>query len=70
MGLIMLVIAGGSASRSPRGCRSAWALVEYLILVGLAIAGLVFVLSHQPGTVRDHQGLVQPGPASAARATR
>ena len=32
------------------------ALVEYLILVGLAIAGLVFVLSHHPGSVAITKG--------------
>ena len=32
------------------------ALVEYLILVGLAIAGLMFVLSHHPGTVAITNG--------------
>src|SRR6266567_5735460 len=49
VGLIMLVIAILGiqiAARTQVGI----ALVEYLILVGLAIAGLVAVLSHQAGT--------------------
>ena len=32
------------------------AAVEYLILIGLAVAGLVFVLSHHPGTVPITKG--------------
>jgi amino acid transporter len=32
------------------------ALVEYLILIGLAVAGLVWVLGHHPGSVRISSG--------------
>ena len=59
MGLIMLVIAVVGIRITAR-VQVGMALVEYLILVGLAIAGLVFVLSHHAGLGRDHQGLVQP----------
>src|SRR6266568_1525217 len=48
MGLIMLVIAVVGIK--------IMALVEYLILVGLAIAGLVWVLSHHPGSLPFSKG--------------
>jgi amino acid transporter len=50
VGLIMLVIAVVGIKITAR-TQVAIALVEYLILVGLAIAGLVLVLSHHHGTV-------------------
>ena len=68
MGLIMLVIAVIGIKITAR-VQVGMALVEYLILVGLAIAGLVFVLSHHPGTVAI-TGAGSACPASAARATR
>jgi amino acid transporter len=55
MGLIMLVIAVIGIKITAR-VQVGMALVEYLILVGLAIAGLVFVLSHHPGTVAITRG--------------
>ena len=55
MGLIMLVIAVVGIRITAR-VQVGMALVEYLILVGLAIAGLVFVLSHHPGSVAITKG--------------
>src|SRR5215472_2713079 len=49
MGLIMLVIAVVGIKITAR-VQVSMAAVEYLILVGLAIAGLVWVLSHHPGS--------------------
>lgn len=48
--LIMLVIAMVGIKITAR-IQVGMALVEYLILVGLAIAGLVWVLGHHPGSV-------------------
>ena len=50
MGLIMLVIAVVGIRITAR-VQVGMALVEYLILIGLAIAGLVYVLGHHAGTV-------------------
>ena len=50
MGVIMLVIAVIGIKITAR-VQVGMALVEYLILVGLAIAGLVWVLGHHPGSV-------------------
>src|SRR6266568_7823263 len=50
MGLIMLVIAVVGIKITAR-VQVSMALVEYLILIGLAIAGLVWVLSHHAGSV-------------------
>jgi amino acid transporter len=55
MGLIMLVIAVIGIRITAR-VQVSMALVEYLILIGLAIAGLAFVLSHHPGTVPITRG--------------
>jgi amino acid transporter len=50
VGLIMLVIAVIGIKITAR-VQVSMAVVEYLILIGLAIAGLVFVLGHHPGSV-------------------
>jgi amino acid transporter len=55
MGLIMLVIAVVGIRLTAR-VQVSMAGVEYLILIGMAIAGLVFVLSHHPGTVPITKG--------------
>jgi amino acid transporter len=55
MGLIMLVIAVIGIKITAR-VQVSVALVEYLILVGLAIAGLVWVLSHHAGSVPLSRG--------------
>jgi amino acid transporter len=55
MGLIMLVIAVIGIRITAR-VQVSMALVEYLILIGLAIAGLVWVLGHHPGTVPFSRG--------------
>jgi amino acid transporter len=54
-GLIMLVIAVVGIKITAR-VQVSMALVEYLILIGLAIAGLVWVLSHHAGTVPFSRG--------------
>jgi amino acid transporter len=55
MGLIMLVVAVVGIRITAR-VQVSMAAVEYLILIGLAIAGLAYVLSHQPGTVPITRG--------------
>ncbi len=50
VGLIMLVIAVVGIKITAR-VQVSMALVEYLILIGLAIAGLVWVLGHHAGSV-------------------
>ena len=55
MGLIMLVIAVIGIKITAR-VQVSMALVEYLILIGLAIAGLVWVLGHHPGSVPITRG--------------
>jgi amino acid transporter len=55
VGLVMLVIAIVGIRITARA-QVSMALVEYLILIGLAIAGLVFVLGHHPGTVPITRG--------------
>src|SRR5580698_6527252 len=55
VGLIMLVIAVVGIKITARA-QVSMALVEYLILIGLAVAGLFFVLSHHPGTVPITKG--------------
>jgi amino acid transporter len=50
VGVIMLVIAVVGI-RITAKTQVGMALVEYLILIGLAVAGLVFVLGHHAGTV-------------------
>ena len=59
VGLLMLVIAVVGIRITAR-TQVAMAVVEYTILVGMSIWGLIFVLGHHAGTVPDHQGLVQP----------
>ena len=54
-GLIMLVIAVIGIKITAR-VQVSMALVEYLILIGLAIAGLVWVLGHHPGSVPVTKG--------------
>jgi amino acid transporter len=55
MGLIMLVIAIIGIKITAR-VQVSMAMVEYLILIGLAIAGLVWVLGHHPGSVPITRG--------------
>jgi amino acid transporter len=55
VGLIMLVIAVIGIKLTAR-TQVGMALVEYLILIGLAIAGVVFVASHHVGTVPFTRG--------------
>jgi len=55
MGLIMLVIAVIGIKLTAR-VQVSMAAVEYLILIGLAIAGLVYVLNGHPGTVPITKG--------------
>ena len=54
-GLIMLVIAVIGIKITAR-VQVSMALVEYLILIGLAVAGLVWVLGHHPGSVPFTKG--------------
>src|SRR6266568_3266436 len=54
-GLIMLVIAVVGIKITAR-VQVSMALVEYLILIGLAIAGLVWVLGHHAGSVPVTRG--------------
>jgi amino acid transporter len=55
VGLIMLVIAVIGIKITAR-VQVSMAVVEYLILIGLAIAGLVFVLGHHAGSVPFTRG--------------
>src|SRR5580693_1074455 len=55
VGIIMLIIAVVGIKITARA-QVSMALVEYLILIGLAVAGLFFVLSHHPGTVPITKG--------------
>src|SRR5712672_2628427 len=55
VGVIMLIIAVVGIKITARA-QVGMALVEYLILIGLAVAGLVFVLSHHHGTVLITKG--------------
>src|SRR5882672_5017416 len=55
VGIIMLIIAVVGIKITARAQVSI-AAVEYLILIGLAVAGLAFVLSHHPGTVPITKG--------------
>ncbi len=59
VGLVMLVIAVVGIRITARA-QVGMALVEYLILVGLAIAGLVLVLSHHHGTFAFSKGWLSP----------
>jgi amino acid transporter len=49
VGVVMLVISVVGIRITARA-QVSMALVEYLILIGLAIAGLIFVLGHHPGS--------------------
>jgi amino acid transporter len=55
VGLVMLIIAVVGIKITARA-QVGMALVEYLILIGLAIAGLVAVLAHHPGTYSISRG--------------
>jgi amino acid transporter len=55
VGLIMLVIAVVGIKITAR-TQVSLALVEYVILIGLAVAGLVWVLGHHPGSVPVTRG--------------
>jgi amino acid transporter len=55
VGVVMLVIAVLGIRITAR-VQVSMAAVEYLILVGLAVAGLVFVLGHHPGAVPVTKG--------------
>jgi amino acid transporter len=55
VGLIMLVIAVIGIKITAR-VQVSMAVVEYLILIGLAVAGLVWVLGHHPGSVPVTRG--------------
>jgi amino acid transporter len=59
VGLVMLVIAVIGIRITARA-QVGMALVEYLILIGLAIAGLVFVLGHHAGTFHITAGWLSP----------
>ena len=55
VGVVMLVIAVVGIKITAK-TQVGMALVEYLILIGLAVAGLVAVLSHHPGTLPITRG--------------
>jgi amino acid transporter len=57
VGVVMLVIAVVGIKITARA-QVGMAAVEYLILVGFSIAGLVLVLSHHPGTFHFSRGWV------------
>ena len=59
VGLVMLIIAVVGIRITARA-QVGMALIEYLILVGLAIAGLVLVLSHHHGTFAFSKGWLSP----------
>src|SRR5450755_2817851 len=59
VGLVMLVIAIVGIRITARA-QVSMALVEYLILIGLAVAGLVWVLGHHAGTVPISKGWLSP----------
>jgi amino acid transporter len=55
VGIVMLVIAVIGIKITARA-QISMALVEYLILIGLAVAGLIAVLGHHPGTFAITKG--------------
>jgi amino acid transporter len=55
VGVVMLVIAVVGIKITAK-TQVGMALIEYLILMGLAVAGLVLVLSHHPGTLPITRG--------------
>lgn len=59
VGLIMLVIAVVGIRITAR-TQVGMAVIEYAILVGLSIAGLIFVLNHHAGTVHITSGWFSP----------
>jgi amino acid transporter len=59
VGFVMLVIAVVGIRITAR-VQVSMALVEYLILIGLAIAGLVWVLGHHPGSVPITKAWLSP----------
>ena len=59
LGLVMLIIAVVGIRITARS-QVGLALVEYTILIGFAIAGLIFVLSHHHGTVPMTSGWASP----------
>ena len=59
VGLVMLVIAVVGIRITAR-TQVGMALVEYLILIGLAIAGLVWVFGHHPGSVHFTSAWLNP----------
>jgi len=59
VGLIMLVVAVVGIRITAR-TQVSIALVEYVILIGLAVAGLVWVLGHHAGTVPISRGWLSP----------
>ncbi|HTX27548.1 MAG TPA: APC family permease [Streptosporangiaceae bacterium] len=60
LGLVMLVIAVIGIKITAR-TQVGMALIEYVILIGFAIAGLVFVLAHHHGTYHATSGWLSPG---------
>ena len=68
LALIMVTIAVLGIKLTAR-TQVGMAAVEYLILLGFAIAGLVFVLSHHHGSTRSRRA-GRARPASAGMATR
>lgn len=59
VGLIMLVIAVVGIRITAR-TQVGMAVIEYAILVGISIAGLIFVLNHHAGTVHITSGWFSP----------
>jgi amino acid transporter len=55
VGVVMLAVAVAGIKITAK-TQVGMALVEYVILIGLAIAGLVLVLSHHPGTMPITRG--------------
>src|ERR1700744_4029414 len=58
-GLVMLIIAVVGIRMTAR-VQVSMALVEYLILIGLAIAGLIYVTGTHPGVVHITRGWLSP----------
>src|SRR5499427_6528738 len=59
VGVVMLVIAIVGIKITAR-TQVSMALVEYLILIGLAIAGLIYVFGHHAGAVHPTWGWLNP----------
>src|SRR6201999_939800 len=58
-GLVMLIVAVVGIRMTAR-VQVSMALVEYLILIGLAIAGLIYVTGTHPGVVHITRGWLSP----------